>query len=470
MLLTISTTHKPATDLGFLLHKNPDKMHAVDLSFGRALMVYPEANDDRCTFALTIDVDPIGLVRGKARGAKKEGGLLDQYVNDRPYAASSFMSVAIARALNTAFGGRSKHRAELAEAALPLEATITPVPARGGDGLAERMFKPLGYTVATRAHLLDEKNPSWGESAYIDLELKGTVRLRDLLTHLYVLLPVLDNSKHYYVAGDEVEKLLAKGEGWLESHPEREFIVNRYLKRRGRLVREALARLSENQADDPDAIDEAREEGEQALEKPIRLNDIRMQVVSGTLADLGAKRVIDLGCGGGRLLRELLTNRQFTEIVGVDASLRALEIAERRLKLDRMPERQRDRIKLMHGALTYRDRRLEGYDAAALVEVIEHVDLDRLPALERAVFEFAAPNIVIVTTPNREYNALFENMPEGKLRHGDHRFEWTREEFAAWAARVADDFGYSTELSGIGDEDEELGPPTQMAVFTKGES
>jgi len=466
MLLTISTSHTPATNIGFLLHKNPDSLHAVDLSFGRALMVYPEASDERCTFALTVDIDPVGLVRGKARGE----GLLDQYVNDRPYAASSFLSVAIARALNTAFAGRSKHRPELAETPLPLEATITPVPARGSDGLAARLFEPLGYDVTTRTHPLDEKNPSWGDSAYIDLELKGVVRLRDLLTHIYVLLPVLDNSKHYYVAGDEVDKLLARGEGWLEAHPEKDFIVNRYLKRRGLLVREALARLAENEPKDPDTVEEAREEGEQALEKPIRLNDLRMARVTVTLAALDAKRVVDLGCGEGRLLRELMGNRQFTEVVGVDASLRALEIAERRLKLDRMPERQRERLTLMHGALTYRDRRLEGYDAAALVEVIEHVDLDRLPALERAVFEFMAPNAIVVTTPNREYNALFENMPEGKLRHGDHRFEWTREEFREWAGRVADEFGYLVELSGIGAEDEKLGAPTQMAVFMKGET
>lgn len=461
MLLTISTHHQPATDLGFLLHKNPENMHSVDLAFGKAVMVYPEASDERCTFVMTLDVDPVGLVRGKNKG----DGLLDQYVNDRPYASSSFFSVAIARALNTAFAGRSKHRQELAETRLPLKVTITPVSARGGEDVVERLFKPLGYKVETQPHLLDEKNPSWGDSAYVTLSLKADVILRDLLTHLYVLLPVLDNSKHYYIDQDEVEKLLSKGEGWLSDHPEKDFIVSRYLKRRGRLVRDALARLSDNQIDDGDSVDEAQEAGEQALEKPIRLNDQRMQAVAEALGCRNVKRVIDLGCGEGRLLRELLQNKQFTELVGVDASLRALEIAERRLKLDRLPERQRERIKLLHGALTYRDRRLEGYDAAALVEVIEHVDEDRLPALERAVFEFAAPKYVVVTTPNREYNALFENMPEGKLRHGDHRFEWTREEFSNWAEKTAKAFGYTCEIRGIGDEDEKYGSPTQMAVF-----
>ncbi|WP_193367142.1 3' terminal RNA ribose 2'-O-methyltransferase Hen1 [Pelagibius marinus] len=464
MLLTIETTHRPATDLGFLLHKNPDRLHEKSLSFGRAVMCFPEADEDRCRFALTVEVDPIGLVRGRAPGAS----LHDHYVNDRPYAASSFLSVAIARALNTAFAGRSKHRQELAETPIPLAVTVLPLAARGSEDLAKRLFEPLGYEVETLAHALDPALPDWGASPYITLRLEGSLTLRELLTHLYVLVPVLDNSKHYYVDDDEVEKLVAKGAGWLEQHPERDFIVNRALKRRRRLVREALARLTEeDEADDAD--EPARQdEAEDALERPIRLNDLRMARVTEVLAASGARRVVDLGCGEGRLLRELLASRQFEEVVGVDTSLRSLERASQRLKLDRMPERQAARLKLLHGALTYRDRRLEGYDAAALVEVIEHIDQDRHPALERALFEFMAPPLVVVTTPNREYNALFENMPAGALRHGDHRFEWTRAEFESWAHGVAERFGYALHLEGIGEVHAELGAPTQMAIFERG--
>jgi len=465
MLLTISTTHRPATDLGFLLHKNPDRMHEKDLAFGRAVMCYPHASDDRCEFALAVEVDPVALVRGKRPG---EGGLLDQYVNDRPYAASSFLSVAIARSLNTALAGRSKQRQALADTPIPLRARVVPVAARAREGVAERLFAPLGYTVTAETHPLDAANPDWGEGPYLTLQLDATVRLRDLLAHLYVLVPVLDNAKHYFIDRDEVEKLLAKGEGWLDAHPEKEFIVNRYLKRRGRLVREALARLAEAEASDEELAPELRDADEQELEKPIRLNDQRMTAAVEALAASGARRVVDLGCGEGRLLRELLANRQFEAVVGVDASLRSLERAEQRLKMDRMSERQLARIKLLHGALTYRDRRLEGYDAAALVEVIEHLDPDRLPAMARAVFAFMAPRTVVVTTPNREYNVLFEGMAEGALRHGDHRFEWTRAEFHDWANRTAAAYGYSVRFVGIGEEHETHGAPTQMAVFDRG--
>jgi 3' terminal RNA ribose 2'-O-methyltransferase Hen1 len=152
----------------------------------------------------------------------------------------------------------------------------------------------------------------------------------------------------------------------------------------------------------------------------------------------------------------------------MDVAYRSLEIAHDRLKLDRMPENQRDRIKLIHGSLTYRDKRLEGYDAAAVVEVIEHLDPSRLAAFERVLFSAARPRTVVVTTPNREYNVRWETLPAGRFRHKDHRFEWTRGEFQAWAESVCDRFGYSATFAPVGPVDEEVGAPTQMAMFKRG--
>jgi 3' terminal RNA ribose 2'-O-methyltransferase Hen1 len=464
MLLTISTTHRPATDLGYLLHKHPDRCQTFDLSFGKAHVFYPEANAERCVACLLLDVDPVGLVRGKA---KWKNGLLDQYVNDRPFVASSLMSVAISHVFGSALSGRSKERAELVDTEIPLTARIDVLPVRGGEGLLQRMFEPLGYAVEATRHPLDEKFPEWGESPYFSVRLEQSTTVARLLRHLYVLIPVFDGKKHYYIGPDEVEKLLAKGESWLSDHPERSTITRRYLIKRQSLIRQALARLVEEEAVDSDDEAENDREASQSTQRELSLNDQRLGAVLAAIRSSGAKRVADLGCGEGKLLRELLADKEFTEILGMDVSIRCLEIAHWRLKLDRLPERQRARIRLIHGALTYRDERLANFDAAAIVEVIEHLDPARLKAFERVVFEHAQPRTVVLTTPNREYNVIWESLPAGAMRHADHRFEWTRAEFQAWAGGIADRFGYSVRYLPVGPDEADVGAPSQMAVFTR---
>ncbi len=466
MLLTITTTHQPATDLGYLLHKNPSRVHASNLSFGTAYVFYPEATAEQCTAALLLEVDPVELSRG--RGVR--GGLpLQPYVNDRPYAASSFLSVAIADLFRSAIGGRSRERPELAETAIPFEVRIAALPCRGGEPMLRRLFEPLGYLVTAQSHPLDDRFEDWGDSAYLTVGIQATIRLRDLLTHLYVLIPVLDDDKHYWVSEDEIEKLLLRGEGWLGSHPERDLITHRYLRRQRSLTRLALARLADDDDPDPDAAEERHGYEEDVVEQRISLHEQRLGSVIATLKASGARRVLDLGCGEGRLLRALLDDHQFTEIVGVDVSHRALEVAGDRLHLDRLPVRQTERIRLLQGSLVYRDERLAGFDAAAVIEVIEHLDPWRLAAFERAVFEFARPRTVIATTPNIEYNALFPDHPAGRLRHRDHRFEWTRAEFRAWAEAQAERFDYAVRFVPVGPDDREVGPPTQMAVWERRE-
>ena len=461
MLLTITTTHQPATDLGYLLYKNPAKVQSFDLAFGQAHVFYPEANDQRCTAALLLDISPVGLVRRDDRS----GFALEQYVNDRPYAASSFLSVAIAQVFGTALQGRCKDRPELAETSIPLETKLTALPCRGGEGLLRKLFEPLGYTLTAERYPLDPAFPAWGESAYYTVTLAHTVRLSDLLAHLYVLIPVLDDDKHYYVGDAEVEKLLKHGEGWLTAHPERDLITHRYLKHQHSLTRAALARLVETETPQIEEAAVQHDAEEAVVEEKISLHQQRLGTVLAVLKQSGAHRILDLGCGEGRLLQLLMKDRQFTTILGMDVSYRTLEIAAERLNLDRLPPLQRERISLIHGSLMYRDPRLSGFDAAAVVEVIEHLDPPRLAAFERVLFEFAHPPLIAITTPNAEYNVMWESLPAGKFRHRDHRFEWTRAEFQAWAYTICARFGYSVRFMGVGDEDAQVGAPSQMALF-----
>ncbi|MGV9291493.1 3' terminal RNA ribose 2'-O-methyltransferase Hen1 [Streptomyces sp. NPDC003719] len=479
MFLTITTTgtpERPATDLGYLLHKHPDKAQTFSTSFGTAHVLYPEAEEQRCTAALLLEVDTVALVRrgkGKGRGGAPDAALA-QYVNDRPYAASSLLAVALGNVFSSALRGVCTARPERAAEPLPLHVEVPALPARGGPDLVRRLFEPLGWAVTAEPVPLETEFPEWGDSRYVRLTLRAdTLTLSDALRHLYVLLPVLDDAKHYWVAPDEVDKLMRAGGAWLYHHPEVRLITNRYLSRRWSLTREAMARLelvrlAETDDSEVGEIDNAvaQEVAPEAEEKPTPLAVQRREAILAALRGAAAARVLDLGCGEGHLVRELLKDPRFTEIAGVDVSVRALTIASRRMKLDRMGERQAARVHLFQGSLAYTDKRLKGYDAAVLSEVIEHLDLPRLPALEYAVFGSARPRTVVVTTPNVEYNVRWESLPAGHVRHRDHRFEWNREEFRTWARTVAERHGYGVEFRPVGPDDPEVGPPTQMAVFT----
>lgn len=454
MFLSIATTFRPATDLGFLLMKHPDRVHEAELAFGKATIVFPEANEARCEAALVLDMDPVALVRGRGQA----DGIMTQYVNDRPYAATSFLSVALNRLFRTAMNGESRERPELAKGRMPLEIRVTPLP--GHPDIIAAFFAPLGWGVSVE--------PVPGSARYSSLTLRGDHRLADALSHLYVLIPALDAQKHYWVGDDELEKLLSKAGGWLGEHPRKEEIAQRYLKRKPSLVKEALARLAPEEIEeaDTDRAEAPKLQAEEALEAPMRLNDIRLERVHAMLKELSAWRVADLGCGEGKLLQRLAQDRKFVRLFGLDACVRDLEKAARRLKLERAGAPV-ERITLLHGALTYRDARWNAIDAACLVEVIEHLDPGRLPALEAVVFGGAKPRHVIVTTPNVEHNALFAGMASGAFRHPDHRFEWTRSEFQTWAEGVCGRHGYTVSYTAVGEDHATHGPPTQMAVFSR---
>ena len=464
MLLTLTVDGDAAADLSYLLHKRPDRFQSFDASFGKAHVFYPEVSGRRCVACLMLQVDPVGM-------AKKNVGLSQQlagYVNDRPFVASSFLSTAIASVFGSALAGRCKDRPAAVAQELDLVVNIEALPVRGGESLLRGLFEPLGYEVNCQTRMLDSRFPDWGESPYFNVTLRTRATLSGVLNHLYVLIPVFDNQKHYFVGGEEIDKLLSKGEGWLASHPQAETISRRYLRRQGGHVRRAMERL--NLGEDS-ASGGSREDTTIGVtgtnDDNVPLNQRRYEAVADVLIQSGATSVIDLGCGEGKFLKVLMSKKQFGRIVGMDVAVRALEIAARRLRLDTMPEKQRQRIELIHGSLMYRDRRIAGFDAACLVEVIEHLDPPRLAAMRRVVFGAARPGTVVVTTPNSEYNVVWETLPAGKFRHADHRFEWTRAQFESWCGGVGETFGYEARFDGIGDAVDELGSPTQMAVFQR---
>jgi len=379
VLLTITTTRAPATDLGYLLHKHPDRPQSFEVASGTAHVFYPEAAPERCTAALLLDIDPIALVRGHKNGE------LTQYVNDRPYAAASMLAVAIKEAFRTALAGRCDARPDLAAEPIPLAIEVTALRCRGGPELTHRVFAPLGWTVDTRTQPFTPRE--WGDSPYLGLRLTGQARLADALNHLYVLLPVLDDAKHYWVSTEEVDKLIRAGGGWLAGHPEKELITRRYLSHRKTLTRSALARLAEADDTDPDELDNAvppSEDQDEDTAKPLAVQ--RREAILAVLRETGARRVGDLGCGAGALTKDLLAEKH-----------------------------------------------------------IEHV-----------------------TTPNAEYNPHFATLPPAAFRHGDHRFEWTRAQFRGWANQTAIAYGYRARFLPVGPEDPRDGPPTQLAVFTRG--
>lgn len=463
MLLTITTTRKPATDLAVLLHKSAQRCQTTPLNFGKTRVFYPVATHSKCTVAFLLDIDPIEIIRTKGRS--KDAMPLEQYVNDRPYVASSFLSVAIAQTLGSALNGKCKSRPDLVNEIFPLTVEINVVLAKGGSTMIERLFKPLGYKIKLKKYALDEKFPEWGESNLFTVELKNKLTIKDLLTHLYVLLPVLDNKKHYFVGDEELEKLLKHGGSWLAQHPDKEIITQRYLKHLSSLANEALERLNEGVDQDVEENETPAQMAEQVVEEQRGLNAERHGTVLAVLKSYQAGTVLDVGCAEGRFLNLLLKERQFKRIVGMDVSIKSLEKASEKLRMDRLPTMQKERISLIHGSLMYRDKRLNGFDAVTVIEVIEHLEPYRLAAFERVMFG-AQPKLVVVTTPNVEYNVMWEKLPQGEFRHLDHRFEWTRQQFQDWAKRIANQYNYDVRFLPIGPEDAKVGSPTQMGIFT----
>lgn len=487
LILTITYEGQNTQDLGYLLYKNPYRAQSFDLPTGKAHVVYPEISDERTTAALILDLDPLILSKGKP--GTGEAGLFD-YVNDRPYVSSSFMSGAIKKVFATAMTGRCVQRQELADARIDLTVKLFMLPVRGEKDMINRFFAPLGYTVSFETFPIDEDFPEWGESPYVNLCLKGRVRLADLLNQIYILIPVFDLQRHYYAGEDEIENVIRHGNNWLSTHPERDYILKRYFNKSRNYAKEAISRLDSIYSDSEKPFIEeiglksSAEDIEKSTENTngettpseIRqysgepLDKIRIQTVCNTVISCEAKTVIDIGCGEGKLLALLAKEPQIQKIAGVDVSVSALKKARLRLENLLFSDSQRQKVTLFQGSLMYRDKRYKGYDALCLVEVLEHIDPKKLPVLEKNIFGYTSPNIAVITTPNRAYNVNYDYLT-GAFRHKDHRFEWDEKEYRAWCEKICEEYGYGFELSGIGRDIEIVNAaslcPTMMAVFRK---
>ncbi len=442
MILNFNVKGENADKISFLLHKSPNKLHQFSLGFGSAYVFYSKYERNDVSFSLLVDIDPIDLVRGKNKNSQ---GIFD-YVNDRPYATSSFLCSAIAQVFSTALSGRSKEYEHLVKEEMEFKVEVVSLKVKTNLIMLNKIFDPLGYELEIKSHLLDEKIFGEEESNYVDLILKNKLTLQSVLQHLYVLIPVFDNNKHYFVNNDEVEKLLSKGGDWIDVHPEKDFITSRYLNSKFIDAKKLESLFSKEQNK---MIEERKKNS---------LNSQRLSQVTDVIESLNIKSLVDLGCGEGKLIKELLNNTSVEKILGVDISINVLKKAARKLKYDTV----KDKIELVQSSAVYYDERFTEYEAICLIEVIEHIDEQKLYLLKENVFNLVKPKYVIITTPNVEYNTVYEL--DG-YRHSDHRFEWSRSEFRLWCEEICNQYNYDVEYFSIGEEMETVGNSTQMGVF-----
>ncbi|MBW4084382.1 3' terminal RNA ribose 2'-O-methyltransferase Hen1 [Paenibacillus sp. S150] len=479
MHLIIRVTGAGAGMLSRLLAKNPDNLYDRMEKEARVRIAFTASSEQEAEAVIYVTPDPVELVKG-ASSAHND---ITQYINDREFVVSSLFCTYIRSALGTALNGKTK------EAYLPwvnrklaLELTFGPVASNLPDHALEDLFIPLGYEVVLErgdaAYAFELKS----RSSVRYIKLKGIQTLQTALRQLFVLIPALDDYKHYYISDDEVDKIRRYGDGWLENHPQRALILKRTLRFAGAIkhYEDQMAgdgQQAENGASgeapgiaEPFAAPAEASAGTGAAEAPkARLNDLRYAAIADTVERLAARRsIVDFGSGGGKLSARLSSVPGVQEIKAVEPSAAAqLRAMDRFAKLEGRPGAIVPEP--VTGSLFYYDEALRGKDVMILCEVIEHIDERRLNRVMETIFHEYAPGTLIITTPNKEYNALYQ-MEHEKLRHRDHRFEWDREAFGAWCSCWTSAYNYSVRLSGIGEFAQEYGYPTQMAIFTKEDS
>ena len=473
MHLILKASGEGADIVSHLLSKNPNNVYDRTDKGVRVRMVYTTATERETEVLMHAEPDPVDLVRGTPDGYD-----ITQYINDREFVTSSLFCSYIRSALGTALNGKPKEAyARWVGHPFDMELSFGPVASDLPDRAIEELFSPLGYAVTLERDELTYTFDLKKKSTVRRIILRGQVTVQNALRQLFLLIPVLDNYKHYFISEDEIDKIKRYGEGWLDSHPLKEMIIKRTL-RFAELIRQyerqegALSAPAEAvNAEEDNVSTEGKGDGidDPSLQEdpPVRLNELRYRAITDVVAGLPLKRrIVDMGAGEGKLSARLAYIPGVESILAVEPSgqsrLRAMERfakLEERSGIAAMPEP-------IIGSLFYFDEQLQNQDVMILCEVIEHIDAYRLNGIMDTIMNEYQPEVLLVTTPNKEYNQVYA-MERESFRHHDHRFEWTRAELAAQCEMWTKQAEYTFEIRGIGEYAEGFGQPTQLVIFRK---
>lgn len=443
MLFKITTKNRDPNDLSFLLHKHHAKIHNVETRHGQAIVFFSEKSYDVTSCCVTMEIDSIGLTKRFDHGNGQIG--LDAYVNDSPYSYSQIMNSAVRKVFGTTLTGVCKMKPELSSLEIDFEILLTPVRVPSKD-LVVNLFEPLGYDITMSDHSKYSKNVDFGLNPYVSIKLKKKGVLSLILSHINVLLGAIDTRRVNEINDDEIESLVNRSISWINEHPKKEFLLQRLLKKKKHVLAAKLML-------DPNS-EETKAEGEFAPRR--RLNDDRHDKIVEIVKSLKPKKLLDLGCGEGNFLKKI-ANEDIEKITGVDSFIEVLRWAKRKTEGYK-------NINLVQSGLTYHDKRLQGYDTATLIEVIEHNDHERLKLIIDNIFGHMSLDNIIISTPNIEYNVIYNVIG---FRHNDHRFEMTRKEFNDWAENIGLTYKYFVSFDGAGEVSSDHGQPTQIAIFRK---
>lgn len=482
MYLTIKATGEHASMISHLLAKNPHNLYDRTEKGARVRLVYTSFQPQDTEAMLFVTPDPIELVKGTPDHYD-----ITQYINDRELAVSSLFCSYIRPALGTALNGKPKaDYIDWVDYRFTLQMTFGPVASDLPDHVIESLFQPLGYEVQIERGEIDYSFDLKNRSTVRHIQISGQQTLQQMLRQLYILIPVLDNYKHYYINEDEIERLRRYGEGWLSTHPQHDLMIKRSL-RFAPLVKEYEQQVAKESSIDAlsteistNSIQSNKEQAqstEQQLERintietetetpVVRLNELRYRAIVEQVSLLPQrKQVIDFGAGEGKLSVRLGQIEGVEQVWAVEPSMQSqLRAIDRFAKLE---GRTDDVIPVITiGSLFYRDERWVDQDVIILCEVIEHINEVRLPQVIHTLFTDYRPQTLIMTTPNREYNEVYQ-MDADEIRHTDHRFEWTRAELEQYCTQWIQNRPYTFTISGIGDKHEQHGQPTQMVVFRR---